>query len=113
MPAIFVIMAFLFALFRNTTSLDDTNDPSVKWLEKLEGSLVWEERSLLFVAVGVPILLVCDPAGLAIGGLGAVVLLIMVRSICSWGHKVPPGFCLVPCVVTSEVVLQFVSLDSS
>jgi hypothetical protein len=71
---------------------------------------VWEERSLLFVVVGILVLFVNEPAGLVIAGLGAVVLLIMVRSICTSGHKVPPGF--LPCVVTFEVVLQFALLIS-
>ena len=61
--------------------LDDANDPSIKWLEWLEGSLVWEVRSLFLVAVGVPISFVYAPVGLAIGGLGVFVVIVMVRSM--------------------------------
>jgi hypothetical protein len=68
------------ALFCNN-SLNDANDPSIKWLAWLEGSLKWEVRSLVFVAVGVPMILVYQPVGLAIGGLGALLVLVMVRSI--------------------------------
>jgi hypothetical protein len=60
-------------------SLDDANDPSIKWLEWLEGSLVWEVRSLLFVAVAVPMFFVYQPVGFAIGGLGTLVVIVMVR----------------------------------
>jgi hypothetical protein len=54
------------------------NDPSVKHLETLEGSLVWEGRSLFFVAVGVPVLVIYEPVGLAIAGLGILVVFMMV-----------------------------------
>jgi hypothetical protein len=42
---------------------------------------VWEVRSLLFVAVGAPMFLVYQPVGVAIGGLGTFLVLMMVRSI--------------------------------
>ena len=44
----------------------------------LEGSLVWEARSLFFVAVGAPALVIYRPAGLAILGLAVVVVVVMV-----------------------------------
>ena len=44
----------------------------------LEGSLVWEARSLLFVAVGAPATIIYEPAGLAIAGLGILVVVVMV-----------------------------------
>jgi hypothetical protein len=44
----------------------------------LEGSLVWEARSLCFVAVGTPALVIYEPAGLAIMGLGILVVVVMV-----------------------------------
>jgi len=47
-------------------------------LEVLEGSLVWEARSLFFVAVGAPAFLIYQPAGLAIGGLVVLVVVVMV-----------------------------------
>ena len=59
-------------------SIDDANDPSVKYLEMLEGSLVWEARSLFFVAVGVPAFLIYRPVGLAIAGLVVLVVVVMV-----------------------------------
>ena len=44
----------------------------------LEGSLVWEARSLFFVAVGAPAFFIYEPAGLAIAGLGILVVVVMV-----------------------------------
>jgi hypothetical protein len=65
-------------------SMDDANDPSVKYLEVLEGSLVWEARSLCFVAVGAPAILIYQPVGLAIAGLGVLVVVVMVLPlVCS------------------------------
>jgi hypothetical protein len=59
-------------------SIDDANDPSVKYLEMLEGSLVWETRSLFFVAVGAPAFVIYPPVGQAIGGLAVLVVVVMV-----------------------------------
>ena len=59
-------------------SIDDANDPSVKYLEMLEGSLVWEARSLFFVAVGAPAFVIYEPVGLVIAGLGILVVVVMV-----------------------------------
>ena len=59
-------------------SIDDVNDPSVKYLELLEGSLVWEARSLWFVAVGAPAFIVYRLVGLVILGLGVLVVVMMV-----------------------------------
>ena len=61
-------------------SLDDANDPSVKWLEKLEASFVWEARSLYIVAVGALLFVIYLPAAYIIGGLGALVVIVMVRA---------------------------------
>jgi hypothetical protein len=61
-------------------SLDDANDPSVKWLKTLEASFVWEARSLCFVAVAVPLFFIYPPAKYAIGGLAALVAIVMVRT---------------------------------
>ena len=66
-----------FDCFSNC-SIDDANDPSVKHLEMLEGSLVWEARSLFFVAVGMPAFFIYRPVGLAIGGLAVLVVVVMV-----------------------------------
>jgi hypothetical protein len=60
-------------------SLDDANDPSTKYLEMLEGSFVWEARSLYSVAVGAPAFIFYPLAGLVIGGLGVLVVVVMVR----------------------------------
>ena len=66
-----------FDCFSNC-SIDDANDPSVKYLEMLEGSLVWEARSLFFVAVGMPAIIIYRPVGLVIAGLGVLVVVVMV-----------------------------------
>jgi hypothetical protein len=58
-------------------SIDDVNDPSVKCLELLEGPLVWEARSLWFVAVGAPAFIVYRLVGLVILGLGVLVVVMM------------------------------------
>jgi hypothetical protein len=63
-----------------TRSLDDANDPSIKWLEWLEGSLKWEVRSLFIAVVGVPMMVVYSRAGVFIVGLGFAVIFVMVRS---------------------------------
>jgi hypothetical protein len=60
-------------------SLDDANDPSIQYLKMLEGSLVWEARSLYFVAVAIPVNLFSRSAALAIMGLTVVVVIAMVR----------------------------------
>jgi hypothetical protein len=65
---------------RSTYSLDDANDPSTKYLEMLEGSFVWEARSLYIIAAGVPAWIFYNPAGLVIAGLGGLVTIVMVRS---------------------------------
>jgi hypothetical protein len=44
----------------------------------LEGSLVWEARSLYFVAVAVPVFFISEPAGFVLGGLGLLVIIVMV-----------------------------------
>jgi hypothetical protein len=44
----------------------------------LEGPLVWEARSLFFVAVGVPASIIYEPVGLAIAGLAVPVVVVMV-----------------------------------
>jgi hypothetical protein len=67
----------VFNSFSNC-SIDDANDPSVKYLEMLEGSLVWEVRSLFFVAVGAPAYFIYRPVGVAIAGLGVPVVIVMV-----------------------------------
>ena len=59
-------------------SIDDANDPSVKHLEMLEGSLVWEARSLFFVAVGAPARIIYPPVGQVIAGLAVLVVVVMV-----------------------------------
>jgi hypothetical protein len=61
-------------------SLDDANDPSVKWLENLESSFVWEARSLYFVAVAVPLYWIYQPAASVVTGVAAVVVIVMVRA---------------------------------
>jgi hypothetical protein len=48
-------------------------------LEWLEGSLVWELRSLYFVAVAIPVLVIYQPVGYAVAGLGTLVTIAMVR----------------------------------
>ena len=45
----------------------------------LEGSFVWEARSLYLVAVGAPMYVFYPPGGLVIGGLGVLVVIVMVR----------------------------------
>jgi hypothetical protein len=50
----------------------------VKYLELLEGSLVWEARSLCFVALGVPAMLIYQPVGIVIAALGVLVVVVMV-----------------------------------
>jgi hypothetical protein len=60
-------------------SLDDANDHSTKYLEMLEGSFVWEARSLYIVAVAVPMMVFYEPVGLVIAGLGMLVVIVMVR----------------------------------
>jgi hypothetical protein len=60
-------------------SLDDANDPSTKYLKMLEGSFVWEARSLYIVAVVVPLFIFYEPAGFVIAGLGLLVVVVMVR----------------------------------
>ena len=67
-----------FVAFRGHCSLDDANDPSIKYLEMLEGSFVWEARSL-FLVLGAPMFVFYQPAGLIIGGLGVLVVVVMVR----------------------------------
>ena len=66
-----------FDCFSNC-SIDDANDPSVKYLEMLEGSLVWEARSLFFVAVGAPARIIYPPVGQVIAGLAVLVVVVMV-----------------------------------
>jgi hypothetical protein len=70
----------VFLSFLNC-NIDDDNDPSVKVLELLEGSLVWEARSLCLVAVGAPAFIIYQPAGLIIAGLGLLVVVVMVLSL--------------------------------
>jgi hypothetical protein len=69
-----------FVVFLNHCSINDVNDPSIKYLELLEGSFVWEARTLYIVVVGVTAALIYEPVGLAIGGLGVLVVMVMVRS---------------------------------
>jgi hypothetical protein len=45
----------------------------------LEGSLVWEARSLFFVAVGAPADFIYEPAGLGVAGLAVLVVVVMAR----------------------------------
>ena len=59
-------------------SNDDTNNPSVKYLELLDGSLVWEARSLWFVAAGVSAFIIYPLVGLVLAGLGVLVVVVMV-----------------------------------
>ena len=63
--------------------LNDKKDPSVEWLEKLDTSLKWEGRSLILVAVGVPMYFFYPPVGLAIGVVNVLAVMIMV----SWVLK--------------------------
>jgi hypothetical protein len=44
----------------------------------LEGSLVWEARSLCFIAVGAPAIVIYRLAGLVILGLAVLVVVVMV-----------------------------------
>jgi hypothetical protein len=67
-------------LYFLNTSLDDANDPSVEHLERLEGSLVWETRSLYIVAVAAPAFVIYKPVGMVLGGLGVLVVVVMVHS---------------------------------
>jgi hypothetical protein len=60
-------------------SIDDANDPSTQHLEVLEGSFVWEARTLYFVAAGGPALVFYPPAGFIIMGLAVLVIFVMVR----------------------------------
>ena len=62
-------------------SLDDANDPSVEWLKKLESSLKWETRSLVFVLLGVPLVFVNRSALDVALGLGTAVVIVMVRTM--------------------------------
>jgi hypothetical protein len=55
-------MASPFVVFLERRSLDDANDPSIQYLKMLEESFVWEARSLWFVAVGVPVYFLYEPA---------------------------------------------------
>jgi hypothetical protein len=59
-------------------SIDDANDPSIKHLQMLEGSLVWEARSMCFVALGPPACVIYQPVGLVIAGLVALMVAVMV-----------------------------------
>jgi hypothetical protein len=80
-----------FVVFLKHCSLDDANDPSTQHLQMLEGSFVWEARSLYFVAVGVPVISLYRPAGLVIGGLGLLVVIVMVRpriNLCFTRHQI-------------------------
>jgi hypothetical protein len=95
----FTILTFLHSVVTvlERHSLDDANDPSVKWLKKIEGALVWEVRSLYLVAVGAPVFFIFPLGGQVIAGLGAVMILTMVRSLYH--------------VASSQVALGFASLD--
>jgi hypothetical protein len=53
--------------------------PSVKYLEMLEGSLMWEARSLCIVAVGATAFVFYKPVGLVVGGLCMILTIVMVR----------------------------------
>jgi hypothetical protein len=44
----------------------------------LEGSFVWEARSLFFVAVGAPFYFICPPVTMVVGGFGVLVVIAMV-----------------------------------
>jgi hypothetical protein len=66
-----------FSNFSNC-SIDDANDPSIKYLEMLEGSLVWEARSLCFIAVAAPAYFIYRLVGLVITGLAVLVVVMMV-----------------------------------
>jgi hypothetical protein len=51
----------------------------MQWLEILEGSFVWEARSLYLVAVAVLFRFIYPPALIVIGGFGVLVILVMAR----------------------------------
>jgi hypothetical protein len=74
------IHAMLHVLPHCSLTRNNTNDPSVKWLEKLGASFVWEARSLYFVAVAAPLFFVYPPAAIAVTGLAALVVIVMVRA---------------------------------
>jgi hypothetical protein len=64
-------------LCHHAASLNDANDPSIKWLENLEAPFVWEARSLCMIAVAAPLFMIYSPAGYTVGGLGVLVIIAM------------------------------------
>jgi hypothetical protein len=58
----------------------DGDDSSVKWLKTLEASFVWEARSLYIVAVAAPLIVIYPPAAYAVGILGTLAIVVMVRA---------------------------------
>ena len=104
-------LPLLYIFDFHTRSLDNPNDPSVQWLKWLEGSFAWEARSLYFVAVGVPAFIIYPPVGLAIAGLGVLVVVAMVRSF----HLLPFHLSLscLPLMVLPSSFLQHPFFHSS
>jgi hypothetical protein len=78
--AICYMLTHPFVAFLGHGSIDDGNGPLTQHLEKLEGSLQWEARSLYIVAMGVPTFFIYEPAGFIIAGLAVLVVIVMVRS---------------------------------
>jgi hypothetical protein len=58
---------------------NDCNSPSARWLKTLEASLVWEGRTLWVVAACPLAFFIYQPAGMAIGGVGILIIVVMVR----------------------------------
>jgi hypothetical protein len=81
-PHVFFYALTPFAVFGNTEhcSLDVANGPLTRYLETLEGSFVWEARSLYIVAVGAPTFVIYQPAGKIVGIIGALAIFALVRS---------------------------------
>jgi hypothetical protein len=56
--------------------LEDDNSPSIKKLKQLEICLVWEARLTYVIAAAAPMWYIYPPAGLALGGMVALMLLL-------------------------------------
>ena len=74
-------------MFENSEhgSIDDANDPSLQYLKILEGSFVWEARSLYLIAVALPVFLIHRPAGQVVALFVGTLVFLMVRP-CIYSH---------------------------
>jgi hypothetical protein len=89
----------------------------VKWLKTLEASFVWEARSLCIVAVAAPLIVIYPPAAYAVGGLGTLVIVVMVRALfllaSSFVLPFCPFFVLLPSVSCDATAEHFSSVFMS